>query len=55
MSFTEIKQEIVKLSPEELNQLWEVIEDALDNSEADKAVQEGNFSSLETVKNRLGA
>jgi hypothetical protein len=39
MSVSEMKSEILKLSPDELNQLWDAIEDALDNIEADEALR----------------
>jgi hypothetical protein len=55
MSVAEMKSEILKLSPDELNQLWEVMEDAIDLREAQESLKEiGESISAEDLKRKLG-
>lgn len=50
-----MKTEILKLTPDELDQLWEVMEDAIDLREAQESLNEvGESISAEDLKRKLG-
>lgn len=55
MSVEEIKAELPKLSPSELQDLWRTLEDIMDKAAAQEALEEeGDSLSLDQVKRDLG-